>query len=253
MKITRENYHSPEVSRAYLSCSQIKAWAECEAAAQARYDLGENRDEPTEAMLLGSYLDEILLSGDVQSFEDANREKLFTNRGTLRAGFARINDMVARCKADPRFMAMIEGEHQVILQGVIGGHPTRIMIDALPSAMKCITDLKKMAQVDRLQWSEKERAKVEFWKTYRYDWQSSIYREVARQNGLDLPFILAVCEAEPPHQLFGQPIAIDCLHEVEDVVQRISEVRLGREPVRCGTCKWCKTNSKFEIREPAYI
>ena len=110
MKITQKNYHSQEVASAYLSCSQIKAWAECEAAAQARYDLGENRDEPSEAMLLGSYLDEILLSGDVAAFEEANREKLFTRSGSLRAGFARINDM---CQSDLLFL----GKHRAQRRG----------------------------------------------------------------------------------------------------------------------------------------
>ena len=183
-----------------------------------------------------------------------NEKAIFTRTGPLRAGFARINDMVARCKADPAFMKMITGEHQVIMQGVIAGQPMRIMIDALPSEIPAIVDLKKMAQTDKLKWSDTEGQRVDFWKTYGCHWQSAIYREIYRQNtGDDLPFVLAVVEAEPPHQLFGQPIAIDCLHEVEAVVDRITQIKAGAEPDRCGKCQWCKKTSKFELREPAYI
>jgi len=254
-KITQKNYHEGWVASKYLSCTQIKSWAECEASAHAKYTLGESKwDGPSEAMLLGSYLDETLLSGDVAAFEEANREKLFTLSGSLRAGFDRINDMAERCNADPRFMAAIDGEHQVIMQGVIAGTPTRIMIDALPSAMPAIVDLKKMARTDKKVWSDREGGMVEWWRAYGYHWQAAIYREIYRQNtGDDLPFILAVVEAEPPHQTFGLPLAVDCMHEIESVVDNIRQVRQGREPRRCGSCKWCKASSVFEIRDPEYI
>ena len=67
MELTRENYYTPEASQEYFSVSQFKHFMECPAAAMAYID-GSFRDEPTQALLEGSYVD-AALTGDLSEFQ----------------------------------------------------------------------------------------------------------------------------------------------------------------------------------------
>lgn len=56
LKLTAENYYSPEANREYMSASQIKQFMKCPAAAMAELR-GEYERPTTSALLIGSYVD----------------------------------------------------------------------------------------------------------------------------------------------------------------------------------------------------
>ena len=56
MKLTNENYFSPENNLTYMSASQFKSFRHCESAALAELR-GEYKREVTDALLIGSYVD----------------------------------------------------------------------------------------------------------------------------------------------------------------------------------------------------
>ena len=59
LSLTSENYYSPEANEAYFSVSQFKDFLKCPAMAMAKLR-GEYAPEQGRALLLGSYLDEML-------------------------------------------------------------------------------------------------------------------------------------------------------------------------------------------------
>ena len=65
MVLTEDTYYGLEASRAYMSVSQFKNFQKCEAAALAEIK-GEYVPERGRALLLGSYVDE-MLTGTVES------------------------------------------------------------------------------------------------------------------------------------------------------------------------------------------
>ncbi len=251
--LTPQNYHDAENAAKWLSCSQIKAWSECESAAHARFVTGENEGPKSAALLEGSFLD-VMLTGtpdEQEAFRTENADALFTRSGTPRANIARVLDMATRCRSDDRFMAAMTGDKQKIYVGEIAGQPVRIMTDCINEM--AIWDLKKISRPDKLLWSPKHGKMVPFWQRWGYDWQAVIYQEIVRQNtNQDLPFVLAVVEAEAPHAL--KPFEMvdvygETMPEIEATIERIAEIKAGAEPNKCGTCGWCKASTGFEVSE----
>ncbi len=56
MKLVEENYFSEEAEKFYTGSSQIKAFMKCEAKELSKIN-GTWKDEPSKALLVGSYVD----------------------------------------------------------------------------------------------------------------------------------------------------------------------------------------------------
>ena len=67
MRLTSTNYYSDKVNQEYFSASQYKDFAKCSAMGLAKVK-GEYEPEKGRALLLGSYVDE-LLTGTKKSRE----------------------------------------------------------------------------------------------------------------------------------------------------------------------------------------
>ena len=59
MKLNNRNYYGPKASNTYMSVSQFKQFNKCEAMALAELK-GEYERPKSKALLLGSFIDELL-------------------------------------------------------------------------------------------------------------------------------------------------------------------------------------------------
>ena len=84
MELTRENYYGPKASQEYFSVSQFKDFMKCPAMAMAKLR-GEYDEEFGRALLLGSYVDE-MLTGTRKS------QMKFLEEGTHRGNYKIIKD-----------------------------------------------------------------------------------------------------------------------------------------------------------------
>lgn len=279
MKLTSKNYYSKAANEAYFSVSQFKAFQKCEASAMAELQ-GEFTPEKGRALLLGSYVDEMLTGTPtsqakfiaenyeelfqksskvviaLSKLETTERKKfvkefdeLFHIKNKPYADIVQANETIARVKEQPKMMHYLSGKHQVIMTGEIEGVPFKIKMDSF-DPNEYITDLKYMAS---LRSPNLFTPMVEYW---GYDIQAAVYQEIVRQNiGKQLPFMFDVATKESPAHLALGQISQYNMDEALDVVrsniQRYQKIKVGEFPAeRCEDygCDYC-TYTKI-ITEP---
>lgn len=251
--LKNDNYFSPEMNQRYLSVSQYKDFAGtlgmtgCEAKAIAKLK-GEWIEEPSDAMLVGSYVDSYF-EGTLNQFRLDN-PSIFTQKGELKAQFKQAEEIIARIERDPLFMQFLSGEKQVIMTGQIFGHDFKIKIDAYHPET-AIVDLKVMRGI-RDTFFVKDLGRVSFVEYWGYDLQLAVYQKIVEQNtGKKLPTYLAVATKEKHPDI--ELIAVDQLNldahisSMEWKLNRIQQLKSGEEnPDRCGVCDYCKHTKVLE-------
>lgn len=247
MELNNENYFSPEANLEYMSASQFKDFMKCEKDAIAKI-IGETVEEPSKAMLVGSYVD-AYFSGEMDEFKVKNPQ-IFKKDGTLLKDFEKANEIIAAIESDELLMQYLNGKHQVIMTGEINGVKFKIKVDSL--LPDCIVDQKIMSSIQELIWVEKDgrNVKVDFVEAFGYDIQGAIYQEIVRQNtGKKLPFVLAVTtkEENPDKALIeiDQYYLDKALKLVQELAPHYDLVKQGVvKPVGCGKCPSCRIGLK---------
>ena len=260
MKLTNENYFSPEAAVDYWSVSQFKAFNKCEAAglAEAR---GEYQREETDALLIGSYVD-AYFSGprELDRFIGIHGDKMVSKRGGgLLAKFTHANDIIDRVEADPLMMDYLTGEKQVVMAAELFGIPWKTKFDVYDETrivdLKCVRDFEDVYEKG-YGW----RSWVEFW---GYDIQGAIYQKIEQLvTGRErpLPFYIAAVTKERVPDIkvlqIPQHVLDAAYHMVEAKIERFDLIKQGDvEPVRCEKCDYCKATKVltapeiYEIRE----
>lgn len=252
--ITSENYYSTEVNKDYCSVSQMKLFEDgfkgeigCEKKALAEIN-GEYERPSTDALLLGSLVDLMLLEPEkVDAFKEEHPE-MFSSRGAtagqLKSQFKIADAMVEKAKNDFLFMASLSGEHQKIFTGEIYGVPFRCKLDVY-KAGKYICDLKTCKSIRETYYNPITRQRESFVEYYDYISQASIYQELVYQNtGEKLPFFLCAISKETPVDIEIIEIDNDTmarrLEELEPIIRQIGMLKSGKvEPTSCGVCPYC--------------
>lgn len=247
MKLTDRNYFSRRATREYMSASQFKDFAQCEAGALARIR-GKYPEKQSAALLLGSYID-AYFGGTIDAFRGEHPE-IFKKTGDLKAEFAAANVAISRIESQKTMMHYLSGEKQRIMTGEIAGVPFKIKIDSyLPG--KAIVDLKYMRDFESVYLDDMGR--VPWWQAWGYDIQGAIYREIVRQNtGKTLPFILdaATKEEEPDLTLkeLDRKTLDAALRLVVADAPRYDAIKRGIiKPTRCEKCRYCRMTKKVKL------
>lgn len=250
MKLTAKNYYGESANRSYMSVSQFKDFLKCPAMAMAKLN-GEYVPEKSRALLLGSYVDE-MLTGDEDSqlkFIADNYDELFKRGGAPYADVQQAQETIERVKKQPLMMHYLSGKHQVIMTGEIEGVPFKIKMDSF-DPKEYIADLKYMAS---LRSPNLFTPMVEYW---GYDLQAACYQEIVYQNiGKRLPFYFDVATKEKPAHLALGQISQWNIDKAMEVIRanivRFQKVKTGEvEADRCEDygCDFC-TSTKI-ITEP---
>lgn len=243
--LNNENYFNKENNMYYTGSSQIKDFLKCESYALAKLN-GEWEDEPSNALLQSSYIDEYF-SGTLDSFKEKHPE-MFKKDGDLKAEFKILDDIIKQAENDTMFMKYLKGEHQIIMTGEIVGVPVKIKIDSY-FKNKVITDLKCVKDFNLL-WNDKNKCKENFIDYYDYLLQAALYQEIVfQQTGKKLPFIIAAMTKEKISEraLLNIPQEdMDAkLAEIKEYLPRLQALKKGElEPVSCGCCEYCKSKTK---------
>lgn len=246
MNLTEATYYGAEANAQYMSVSQFKDFLKCPAMAMAKIR-GEYVPEKSRALLLGSFVDE-MLTGTADSQADfilENRDELFKKNGEPYADGAQAAETVGRVKNQPLMMHYLSGEHQVIMTGEIEGVPFKIKMDSYKPG-EFIADLKYMAS---LRSPNLFTPMIEYW---GYDLQAACYQEIVYQNtGKRLPFYFVVATKEKPAHLEVGQISqwnIDkAMETVRANIVNFQKIKTGEvEPDRCEDygCDYC-TSTKI--------
>ena len=245
MVLTDATYYSKEAGRKFMSVSQFKSFQKCEAATMAELS-GEYVPERGRALLLGSYVDE-MLTGTKESqdkFVEENRADLFKKNGDPYADVAQANEAIACVKMQPLMMKYLDGEHQTILIGEIEGVPVKGRFDSY-RPNEFLADLKYLKDFRSPNFFENA---VSY---YGYDMQLAVYRELAKQNGGgDLPcYLVIVTKQDPPDVAVAEVNEFDldmALGRFKSSVRRFQDIKEGKiRPERCEShdcpyCRWSK-------------
>ena len=243
MKLTQTNYYSKEAHETYFSVSQFKDFMKCPAMAMAKLS-GEYDEEDGRALLLGSYVDE-MLTGTRKSqmeFLEENRSELFKKNGDPYADVVQAINTIERVKKQPLMMKYLSGKHQVIMTGKIEGVPFKIRMDSYKEG-EFIADLKYMKS---LRSPNLFQPMIKYW---NYDTQAAVYQEIVRQNtGVVLPFLFVVATKEQPAHLAVGEISQwnmdEALETVKKNIVNFHKIKAGELPAeRCEDygCEYCTT------------
>ena len=256
VQLTNDNYFSPEATKAYWSVSQFKAFNKCEARGLAE-TIGEYKQEETDALLIGSYVD-AYFAGDLDRFIEEHQEQIMSKRGGgLLAKYQHANDMIDAVTRQPIMMEYLTGEKQVVKTANLFGVDWKIKMDVYvdggPEAK--IVDLKTVKDFSDI-WdpSYGRRSWIEFW---GYDIQGAIYQKVEqRATGRvePLPFFIAAVtkEKHPDVKIIEipQPVLDAALGMVEAKIERFDLIKSGDvDPIRCESCDYCRKTKRLIVPE----
>lgn len=241
LTLTENNYYGSKANSAYFSVSQFKRFQKCPACAMAELN-GEWTQPPSRALLLGSFVDELLTGTEfsAQEFEAKHRADLRKKNGEYYADVLHAVETCQRIANQPLMMHYLSGQHQVIMTGEIEGVPVKIKMDSYKPG-EFIADLKYMAS---LRSPNLFTPMIEYW---GYDIQAAVYQEIVYQNtGERLPFYFVVATKETPAHLAVGEINQWNIDRAMETVRRdlpyYQRIKLGQEPVpRCEAydCDYC--------------
>lgn len=263
LKLTADNYYSPEANWAYMSNSQFKSFRKCEAAALAELR-GEWNRHSTVALLVGSYVD-AYFGNELDQFK-AEHPEIFKKDGTLKADFEKAHAICERLDQDELARLLLSGRHQIIKTGKIAGVAYKAKYDSLLTARQVeaickkypdirslvpfggplIVDLKCMKDFEPI-WDEDAGERVSFIEYWGYDIQGAIYQKL---DGRHAPFVIvgATKEAATDIDAFYVPdedLAFS-LSEVEALSPRYDAIKRGEiEPEGCGKCAYCRNTKRL--------
>lgn len=256
MVLNRENYHSQEAKRKWLSASDVKQAMKCEFAWKA-YRTGQmQEDEEKEAFKQGN-LFEVMLSGsddEIRLFQEKNPD-IFSSRGAtkgeLKAAYRSVMDCVESVRRQPFLMDIIQNSRkQVIMTGKILDVPFRVMCDLIYTDGS-IYDEKCMKSFAR-EWSSRAETFVEWYEAWNYPVQLWIYKEIAEQNGLVVPHAGLIAgskqNADVQALRFGADVMAQAKADALYRIERMKDILNGAEPLRCDSCDVCiksRTINKF--------
>lgn len=250
MKLTEKNYYGAKANQEYFSVSQFKDFQKCPAMAMAKIK-GEYEPEKSRALLLGSYVDE-MLTGDEDSqlkFIAENYDELFKKGGSPYADVAQAQETIERVKKQPLIVEYLAGEKQKIFTGEIAGVPMKGKLDIYKKG-KRIVDVKYVASHRSPNLFENV---VDYW---NYTLQGAVYVELVRQNtGLTLPFYLILITKEKPAHFavveldqMDMDIELDKAKKLLPMYQAIKSGEIPPERCEAYDCVFC-TSTKI-LTEP---
>ena len=219
----------------HMSVSRFKKFDRCEVDGMT--DFGE----PSDAMMVGSYVDHYI-SGTLEQFKIDNPSLFSTrnpNKGELKAPYRQAEEICKFIDDDVNLTQFMQGDKQTVMTGEIGGVPFKGKFDIYAKGIT-INDLKIMASI-----TDRKGNYYDFITAWGYDYQASLYQELSFQNtGEKLPFFVCVVTKEEPFNsaiIQVDQVTMDIkLQEVTEKIQHYYNVWKGiEEPIGCGICKSC--------------
>ncbi len=252
--LTQKNYHSPGARKRWFSSSDVKQASRCESEWDAVRKGRIKRCEDKPAFLFGHLFEQAVTSPGVDTLHyiNAHPELLAsrgTNKGALRAEFLPAMECAAAVRRSPYLRGILRrSRKQMILTGTIDGLPMRAMMD-LVDKDGSIYDL-KTARDFRPIWDDARGEYTDWWAYWRYPMQMWVYRELARQNGIEVPQVGLIAASKADQDVaairFGKETMAAAEADVHYTLERMKVIIEGREePLACGVCPWCISRKRI--------
>ena len=254
LKLTPQNYYSPEANWDYFSVSQVKSFMECPARTMAELN-GEYERPVTSALLIGSYVD-AYFEDTLDVFREEH-PKIFRRDGMLKAEYAHADYMIQRAMADKIFMEHMDGDKQAIFTGEIDGYPFKVKLDVHHPDR--IVDLKTTKNFKPVYMPGQGR--MNFIEAYHYTLQGGVYQAIEAQNRpsykkilgnlpLRKPFYIAAITKENTPDIavvqVGQEYMDAEMKLLRQNLPYYDAIKQGMiEPPRCEHCEYCKLTRKL--------
>lgn len=273
MKLTRDNYYTPEADVEYMSCSQYQSFLTCEAATMAKLR-GKYVPSDSEALIVGNYFHTAMESEEAhksfceEHFDDIYKSKVDKKTGEIiitgkYAPYAAADSMLEVCFKDPLIKSLIDmpGENEVIMTGELFGCKWRTRLDKYCKDARIIIDWKTCADINKTEYTPILGERESFVEALGYLMRAAIYTEIEKQftgNDTDPNFIIvAVSKQNPPDKaalLLNHRQRYDYeLEQVQKNMARILSVKMGRvKPKRCGGCEYCRATKVLKKIVPYY-
>lgn len=245
-KLNLDNYYSQESNMAYMSASSFKDFLKCEVYGLAKA-LGEYVEEKTKPMLVGGYVD-AYFSNRLEQYKEEN-PSIYKKDGTLLKDFVKAEECIEVINNDKFFKSELKGVSQQIDTGEINGVPFKGALDFVDD--DDITDLKCVASIVELTWSDDYHKYVDFIRAYRYDIQGAIYQylEEQRTNKKKKFRLACVSKEDSPDKAIielPQDMLDSALQLVKDKAPRYQAIKMGLiEPIGCGNCPVCRARKRL--------
>lgn len=252
MVLTQENYHSKQASDLWLSASAVKKAKRCE------FDFLHGVEEEKPEFVAGGIFELVSSYGEAAIPEIEKRFPVAISsrgatKGQIKSEYQAAVETALRIRKQPFLSNLIDScKKQVIMTGQIFGQPFRMMCDLLaPDGsiydLKCMKDFKQT-------WSNEQLSFVDWWQPWYYHIQMHIYREIARQNGLNTQRVGLIAASKSNLDLqaieFSEEILASAKADTGYTIGRILDLKKGAEPIACEKCKTCiehKKITRFEV------
>jgi hypothetical protein len=258
MELNKANYFSKEANQHYMSVSQFKdfapAFGGCESRALAKVK-GEYEQKSIQAFVEGHYVHS-WNEGTLDQFKEENPD-IYSSRGAtsgqLKSEFQRCNRMIEILENDPKVMAALHGQKEIIMTAELFGIQWKVMVDSYNPDIGIFTDLKTLKDMDSRYWNKDAQCFENFLEHYGYILQMSVYAEVERKamnrDEWLLPHMVVITKQDPPdHEIiyFDHEAIQQQLNIVSNHIERVKQVKNGEvQPIRCGTCDYCRLTKKI--------
>jgi hypothetical protein len=249
--LNRQNYHSLDAERLYMSVSQYNSFLECEARQMAML-AGAWVEERPDAFLVGEYVHCWAEGNGAKERFIEEHPEMFTKQGKPKAAFEVADKMIAALEADPLCMYMLEGEKEVIFTARFAGCLWKIRADVHRPDRRRMVDLKTTRSIREHAWNDYYRAKANFVENYKYLLTAAIYCEIERlaserpeYDWLEYYLVAVSKESVPDKEVISLIDPDRYVFELDQVRQNmphILDVKNRKiEPTRCERCNYCRS------------
>ena len=269
MKLTFDNYHSPESNKLFFSSHQWGEWHECPARQQATI-AGDYESPDKIAFDVGSMLDLAVTDpAALPVWMACNRDRLYKKSALKKLAdtydplttadllkpFRDVEVYIDAILSDEFFKNYLCGDPQMILTGEIAGQPWRCMIDIVDKSRQMFTDLKTTASLNKLLWSDDYHRKVTFYEVFNYWRQVAVYQDILRQNMegvVFVPYLAVISKQDPPAKRIirmGTQDRLDWeIQKIREGMPAVLEMKQNGEGVwNCGECAYCRQTLPTEV------
>jgi hypothetical protein len=244
------------MTKPHLSLSQVRRLLECSAREVATQAGAFAAPEPSEAMLVGSYLDAILTTVSGAEWLDSHPEviaKSGASKGSPKAAFADVPLMARRFFDSPACQLVEGAESQVKVEADFAGGPVVGVLDWLDLDNARIFDLKTRADFsDGWHTVGGRNVKMPWW--YDYTEQFCLYQSLVNQKHdqhCDC-YVIAMAKTK------GWPIRVARYEqETLDSVyvplrDRFIRAQVAKDrPTHCRACEYCAEHAPFIVETAA--
>ena len=261
----------------HLSVSQARSLESCPRRWKAIHiDKTEQREPATIPMIVGNYFELPFFDpAGKDAFLKENEELIWPKGRYYQKDYGRFKagdqkdlpaefkkaDLIIKTIADtqPDIIRWLKGDHQVKLEGEIGGVHILAYADIIriEKGETWIVDLKCLKPLNDY-WNELTRRYEKWWE--RYVMQVAVYRELYHQMTGEVArmAVLACSKEKPPNFQFPEINDEEKIAEEMDLFEKYCflarKIANGTEKARrCGSCDYCRKTVKISGPTPIKV